>query len=70
VLQENITAMISFHFCAIFEEQNADDAITFRVSSDDKVRERYASTTSSVSAGDTITSIYCRAVYHAQQSTL
>ena len=64
--------MISFHLCAIFEEQNADDgdAITFKVSSDDKVRERYASTTSSVSAGDTITSIYCPAVYYAQQSTL
>jgi len=54
--QEN-TTMILFNFCATSEVQNADNAITFKISSVDKLRKVYT-TTSSVSAGDTITSNY------------
>jgi len=53
------------------EVQNADDAITFKTLSDDKVHELNATTISLISAGDTITSTItsnyctplCSAVY-------
>ena len=71
MLQENTTAIILFHFCTICEVQNEDNAITFKTSSDDKLSEIYATTTSSLSVGDTITSAIssnygspsCSAVY-------
>jgi len=60
--QENIIAVILFHFCTICEVQNADNTITFKISSDNKLSEVYA-TTSCVSTGNTttcrITSNYC-----------
>ena len=51
--------MILFHFCTVCEVQNADNTMTFKISPDDKVPEVYATTTSSVSAGDTVISNYC-----------
>jgi len=58
-----------------YEVQNADNIITFKISPDNKVHEVYK-TASSVSAGDTLTSItsllvtnYCSLpVHHVQQS--
>jgi len=50
---------ILFHFCTVCEVQNADNTMTFKISPDDKVPEVYATTTSSVSAGDTVISNYC-----------
>jgi len=49
-------AMILFHFCTICEVLNEDEAITFKISSDDELCEVYATATSSLSAGDTIAS--------------
>jgi len=43
--------MILFHFCIICEVQYVDNAITFKISSDDKLREVCATTASSASAG-------------------
>jgi len=56
VAQENTIAMVLFHFCTICEVLNEDEAITFKISSDDKLCEVYATATSSLSAGDTIAS--------------
>jgi len=56
-MQQENTTIFLFNFCATSEVQNADNAITFKISSVDKLREVYT-TTSSVSAGDTITSNY------------
>jgi len=53
-----------FHFCTTYEVQN-DDKDNFKISSDHK-HKFYATTPSSVSAGDTITITI--AVYHIQQS--
>ena len=50
-----MTVIISFNFCTLCEVQNADNAVTFQISSNDKLSEVYATTTSSVSTGDTIT---------------
>jgi len=57
---------VSLRFCTICEVQNADNVITYKILSDDKVREVYATTTSSVSAGNAVklTSMYvCRGIY-------
>jgi len=50
--------MISFYFCSVCEVQNADNAMTFKMSSDDRLHKVYA-----VLAGygitNSITSNYC-----------
>jgi len=55
----NTIAMILFHFCTICEVKKADNMITFKILSGDKLHEVYAMTTSSESAGNTVTSYYC-----------
>jgi len=66
--QENTIGMILFHWFTICEVSNAGNTVIFKVFSEDKLCEVYA-TFSSVSAGDTITgritSNYCN--YHVQQ---
>jgi len=43
----------------MYEVQYADNAVTFEISSNNKLSEVYATTTSSVSAGGTITHTTC-----------
>jgi len=41
--------MILFHFCTTYEVQNADNALTFKISSDDEVPEIYGNNFNNVS---------------------
>jgi len=47
------------HIRAIYEAQNADNARTFKVWFDDKLRKVYAKTSSSLSEGDSSVCNYC-----------
>jgi len=66
---KNTIAMVLFHLCTVCGVQNVDNAIAFKLSSDDKFREVYAATTSAMSAGDTVTSTTrhrATAIHHIQ----
>jgi len=64
---KNAMAMILFNLCTIFEVQNADNAMTFKILSGDTLREVYAITTSSVSAQSLPKLLVTTAVPHDQQ---
>jgi len=53
--KEKTIAIILFHFYAVYEVQNADNATTFKVLPDDDHGEVNATAASSVSADKTIT---------------